>query len=184
MFISWRQDGHSSWTSHVMQGQGLVSCRLDMESWTVGSDWEAMGVAAGTVRTGCALPLNPAHLGLIKMTPIRTNHKGSAWWCEGTTLLGCESPAVVHLRPVNPTPVRASQQMEEMEPRGMEPAAASAAASNASPEPRAPTSASAAESGTKVLLSALFVHTARRNFLSRLALEMAHANNLNTEFGS
>lgn len=47
-----------------LQGQGLVSCGLDMESWTVGREGEAMGVAAGTVRAGCALPPDPAHLGL------------------------------------------------------------------------------------------------------------------------
>lgn len=66
----------------------------------------------------------------------------------------------------------------------MEPAAASAGASNASSEPSAPTPASAAGSGTRVLLLALFVHTARTNFLLSPAPEAINANNLCTQLGS
>lgn len=59
-----------------LQGQGLVSCGLDMESWTVGREGEAMGVAAETVRAGCALLPDPAHLGL-KQHKNDTHQHGS-----------------------------------------------------------------------------------------------------------
>lgn len=49
-----------------LTGAAVLGWCPDMESWTVGREWEAMGMAAGTVRAGCALPLGPAHLGLIK----------------------------------------------------------------------------------------------------------------------
>lgn len=175
MSISWRQDGHSSNNSCSCRDRAAGTGAGVPWSGHVGREGEAKGVAAETARAGCALPLDPARLGLMwhKMTPLRTDQKASASWWGGSTQLGCESPAFACLWPMKPTPVSTHQLMEGMEPAGWS---------------QQLQQCQLWATGTALNLCCWVSdqgsplgpihHTARRNFLST-----AHVNNLYTQLG-